>query len=482
MTTLTKDNYLVPLSAITDENSGNIRTEFDDDSIKGLAASIRAVGLLSPLTVRVDPEQPGIHIITAGHRRYRALQLLVKAGDIVADEPIAVHIEDEPTLAAATVTMLVENLQREDISPLDEARGYLRLVSEFGYKTKDLAAAVGQSVAHINTRLSLVTLPVDLQACVGKTVTIETATKLARIEDEKVRTKLSKQAVKGTLSTWAADHALTEQDDLKANAKIKAWAEKNMLIIYPRRNESPASDFQAWYEDARFTHTELGKATIPKGAVLCFDYRGTTVYVYRKWTKAELAAREAQRVERTVVDNDDDPQVMRDYWDREDAHAAAMDVYHEERARALVHLCGSVPFKTIGKIVLEQLVGLVVNFQSQSFNHPMALCGALGLSLDDHTPRSALAEYIGGSTETALRVAALQNLLTYPELSKTATELVTLELEQAGLTHPGEFTEPEPWQDADGVWHVNEEQPVDEPDEAEAADDEPPADDESEAA
>ena len=488
MTTLTtRQAYDIQLSAITDIDTGNIRTEFDDDSIKGLAASIKANGLLSPLVVRLhlDPENEAndIYMLVAGHRRYRALHQLVRSGDLTLESIVPCYVQDDASLDAATITMLVENLQREDISPIDEARGYLRLVSEFKYKTKDLAAAVGQSVAHINARLALVTLPVDLQACVGKTVSLETAAKIAKIEDEAARKKLAKQAVQGTLTSWAPDHALRDQDDAKAKAKLVAFAERNMLTIHPSRHESPAADTNLWGNDGTYDAAELAKLTLPKGAVLAFTYRGTEVAVYRKYTKAELAAREAARQERTVVEPaDEGDNIVAAYWAREDAHFELVAAFNIERQDLLVELFNNMPSKQLGKIILEQQAYLVMNASSISFHHPLALCETLGIAREDVTPSDTLREYASTSVETALRINGLWTAIIRSESSPTFTQLLAAEMERVGLVDPGEFTEPEPWQDEQGNWHINEPEPEVEPDVEDAPVDEVPVEQEDEAA
>ena len=468
MTINTSVSYTIPLSAITDIDTGNIRTEFDSDSIKQLAASIKANGLLSPLIVRTGDN--GERLLVAGHRRYRALQRLVASGDLKPDEPITCYVNDG-NLADATVTMLVENLQREDISPADEARGYLRLVSEFGYKPKDLATAVGQSVAHINGRLTLVTLPDDLQVCLGRTIPIETGLKIARVEDEKVRKSLAKQAVKGTLSSWATDHALRDQDEAKDQQKITTWAERNMLTLHQSRADSPATDFEVWTVDRTLQVTDLAKAEIKKGEVLCLTYRGTSVSVYRKFTKAELADAQAKIEARKAAANantDDDDLPYSEWYDRMDAHDVKVTEYQQEFGKLLVALVNVLPSKTLGKIVMEQQADMVFNGRTISYANPYSLCAVLDLDTTDRRPQDVMREY-ATTTDRALRVNVLGNYFGHSFGSPTLTEALAAEVERVGLVDPGSFDEPEPWQDSDGVWHINEAMPEDEADEADEA-------------
>ena len=151
----------VPLTDLH-EATDNVRSTFYDDTIGELAASIAENGLLNPLTV--VPNEDGWTVI-AGNRRLRALKLLVEQGKLKRNTPINV-IVSEAQAEVAVATMLVENLQREDISPIDEAKGYLRLADEFKLKQKEIAAKVGKAASHITKRLALLRLPEDTQAAV----------------------------------------------------------------------------------------------------------------------------------------------------------------------------------------------------------------------------------------------------------------------------------------------------------------------------
>jgi len=127
------------------------RRHFDRDELEALAESIRANGILQPILVRRHPKKPDMHEIVAGERRWRAAQL---AGQ--HDVPVLVReLSDREVLELA----LVENLQRHDLSALEEAEGYRRLIEEFELAQEDLGNRVGKSRAHIANTLRLLKLP-----------------------------------------------------------------------------------------------------------------------------------------------------------------------------------------------------------------------------------------------------------------------------------------------------------------------------------
>ncbi|MFO1047743.1 MAG: ParB/RepB/Spo0J family partition protein [Geminicoccaceae bacterium] len=127
------------------------RRRFDEEELELLAQSIREHGILQPLLVRpAAGNAPGYEIV-AGERRWRAAQ---RAGQ--HEVPVIVReLSDQETLELA----LIENLQRADLSPLDEAHAYRRLTEEFGHTQEALASAVGKSRSHVANTLRLLSLP-----------------------------------------------------------------------------------------------------------------------------------------------------------------------------------------------------------------------------------------------------------------------------------------------------------------------------------
>lgn len=127
------------------------RHHFDDEQLKALADSIRQNGILQPLVVRRHPSMPNAFEIVAGERRWRAAQLAQ-----LHEVPIIIkELSDSEALELA----LVENVQRQDLSPLEEAEGYRRLIDEFQNTQEDLARRVGKSRSHIANSLRLLNLP-----------------------------------------------------------------------------------------------------------------------------------------------------------------------------------------------------------------------------------------------------------------------------------------------------------------------------------
>lgn len=132
-------------------NSFQPRKRFDDDAFAALVGSVLEKGVLQPLLVRPDSENPQRFEIVAGERRWRAAQQAK-----IHDVPVVVkELSDSDTLEIA----LVENLQREDLTPLEEAEAYRRLMEEFGHTQEALARAVGKSRSHIANTIRLLNLP-----------------------------------------------------------------------------------------------------------------------------------------------------------------------------------------------------------------------------------------------------------------------------------------------------------------------------------
>jgi ParB family chromosome partitioning protein len=136
------------------------RRHFDEGALTELAASIAEKGILQPLLIRPDPAKPGHYEIIAGERRWRAAQRAQ-----VHQVPALVRdFTDKEVLEVA----LIENLQRQDLSPVEEARGYERLSKEFGHTQEHVGEIVGKSRAHVANMLRLLTLPAAVLDMVDK--------------------------------------------------------------------------------------------------------------------------------------------------------------------------------------------------------------------------------------------------------------------------------------------------------------------------
>ena len=136
------------------------RRIMDADHIEELAESIRDKGIIQPIIVRRHPDEPQAYEIIAGERRWRAAQVarLHEVPIIVKD------FDDLETLEVA----LIENLQRQDLSPLEEAEGYQRLMDEFGHTQEVLAKGIAKSRSHVANMVRLLTLPDDVKLLIDE--------------------------------------------------------------------------------------------------------------------------------------------------------------------------------------------------------------------------------------------------------------------------------------------------------------------------
>ena len=134
------------------------RQVFDDAALKDLADSIALHGVLQPLLVRPLKDVFGEFEIIGGERRWRAAQ---KAQ--LHDVPVIIHdLDDEAAMQIA----LIENLQREDLNPIEEAEAYQRLMNEFAHTQEKLASVVGKSRSHIANTVRLLNLPTGVRAMI----------------------------------------------------------------------------------------------------------------------------------------------------------------------------------------------------------------------------------------------------------------------------------------------------------------------------
>ncbi len=132
-------------------NPAQPRRTFGDEELEELAESVRARGILQPILVRPDPDAPGRYQIIAGERRWRAAQ---KAG--LKEIPAVIRDADELELLEVGI---IENVQRTDLNPIEEAEAYGALMKRFGRTQESLADSVGKSRVHIANTVRLLSLP-----------------------------------------------------------------------------------------------------------------------------------------------------------------------------------------------------------------------------------------------------------------------------------------------------------------------------------
>lgn len=187
----------VPISKIL-PNPAQPRLSYDEESLTELADSIREHGVLQPILVR--PAGSKFELI-AGERRWRA------SGMAERETIPAIIVEfDEQT---ALEVSIIENLQREDVSPLEEAAMFRKMTETFGYSVRQLAQKVGKDKGYVENRLRLSDAPADVKELLSlRKDTISHAYELMKIGDERKRRRLAKRVAAGEL-TLAKLRALT---------------------------------------------------------------------------------------------------------------------------------------------------------------------------------------------------------------------------------------------------------------------------------
>jgi ParB family transcriptional regulator, chromosome partitioning protein len=135
-------------------NPDQPRRDFAEGDLEDLTASIRERGIIQPLLVRVNPTDPGSHQIVAGERRWRAAQ---RAG--LHEVPVLIReLSDQEVIEVA----IIENIQRADLNPVEEALGYRQLMDRFGHTQEKLSEVLGKSRSHIANLLRLLSLPEEI--------------------------------------------------------------------------------------------------------------------------------------------------------------------------------------------------------------------------------------------------------------------------------------------------------------------------------
>ena len=181
---------VIPVDRI-EPNPDQPRMVFDEEALHELAASIREHGVLQPILVR--PLGENRYQLIAGERRWRASR---EAGH--ATIPALVEEIDDDT---ALEISIIENLQREDLNPLEEAAMYDRMVHDHGYSIRKLAEKLGKDKGYLENRLRLADAPEEVRELVSlRKDTLSHAYELMKVEDPKKRRRLAAQVASGELS------------------------------------------------------------------------------------------------------------------------------------------------------------------------------------------------------------------------------------------------------------------------------------------
>ncbi len=210
-------------------NKGQPRKIFDKEAMEQLAESIRTNGVLQPLLVR--PLATGNYQIVAGERRWRAAKI---AG--LSEVPVVIRddLSDEQVMQVA----LIENLQRENLNPIEEAQGYKELIEKYSMTQDQLSKALGKARSSIANSLGLLTLPVGVRDLLadGK-LSAGHCKALKMIKDPALMTEIAVRAADGELSVRS----------IEAIAKRESKSEDEKTMIKPR---------MAYYTEVEMSLTE----------------------------------------------------------------------------------------------------------------------------------------------------------------------------------------------------------------------------------
>ncbi|MEO6013476.1 MAG: ParB/RepB/Spo0J family partition protein [Devosia sp.] len=208
-------------------NRANPRRDFDSDQLDELTNSIREKGVMQPLLVRPS-EDPNIFEIIAGERRWRAAQ---RAG--LHDVPVVIReVDDKEALELA----IIENVQRVDLNPLEEAQGYEQLIEQFSYTQQDLAQVIGKSRSHVANTLRLLKLPRDIRDMVSRgELTAGHARTLITADDPAA---LAKHIVDGGLSVREAEALSQKGLTPKAAPETKMARDADTVALEKRLSDA----------------------------------------------------------------------------------------------------------------------------------------------------------------------------------------------------------------------------------------------------
>jgi ParB family chromosome partitioning protein len=202
------------------------RTRFSKDSLHDLAESIKIQGVIEPILTRM---RDGKYELVAGERRLRAAKL---AG-LTAIPAIVKEFTDEQSLELS----LIENLQREDLNPMDEAEGYSRLSSEFGLTQENIALRIGKDRSTVANMMRLLALPKPIKDSLRREeISVGHARPLLTVEDQEKQLRFWRQIVKQNLSVRDVEILVTGKEEKpqakKAGRKRAATqnAELNALV------------------------------------------------------------------------------------------------------------------------------------------------------------------------------------------------------------------------------------------------------------
>jgi ParB family transcriptional regulator, chromosome partitioning protein len=230
------------------------RKEFKLEELSELQASLRASGLLQPITVRPAPNGHGYELI-AGERRFRAASSLGWSEIAAVVKPI-----DDKTLLTLA---LIENLQRSDLNPLEEAEGYKRLVDEFALSHAQVGEVVGKDRSTVANLLRLLQLPAAVRRLLGDgAISLGHARAILGLGDERAMVELAREAASKGLSVRDVERRVHDSPSAKrpaptAVAKPRASASAESRSIEDRLRRHLQTDVGVHLAKGKNTKGEL---------------------------------------------------------------------------------------------------------------------------------------------------------------------------------------------------------------------------------
>lgn len=208
------------------------RSRFDDEALQELADSIAQYGLIQPITVR--RREGGFYQIIAGERRWRACRM---AG--LVEVPVRVIEADDRRVAELA---LVENLQREDLNPIEEALGYKSLIEEYGLTQEEASKSVGRSRPAIANAMRLLSLSRDVLPLVESgTLSAGHARALLPISDDKEQLKAAKAVIDGGLSVRKTEQLVSKTLKKLAEQPEEKTSTDVLMVDYIAETENMLS-------------------------------------------------------------------------------------------------------------------------------------------------------------------------------------------------------------------------------------------------
>ena len=207
---VTRGVMSIPIESI-EPNPDQPRKKFFKDDLDDLARSIVEKGIIQPLIVRKIDDKNDNYQIVAGERRWRAAQ-------IARIHSVPVIVREFSDLEVLEVA-IIENIQRSDLNPIDEARGYQQLMSRFSHTQEKLSQALGKSRSHIANLLRLLTLPEDVQGMLADNViSIGHARALITRDDASL---LAREVVRKSLSVREVERLAKLEFKNKINKRVR---------------------------------------------------------------------------------------------------------------------------------------------------------------------------------------------------------------------------------------------------------------------